>query len=134
MTVNKELREALNSKYSNKKSLYEGEQAEILNDYILQKVGSLSGYTKVGKTYAYKVLDAENSPYKIRATIRWEVDWTVTRADVIDLTFAIELGIGQMLLPIWSYTFQDLESTSQIDDAFNEVPTLIKDLKDKIEF
>lgn len=134
MTVNKELREALNSKYSNKKSLYEGEQADILNDYILQKVSSLSGYTKVGKTYAYKVLDVENSPYKIRATIRWEVDWTVTRADVIDLTFAIELGIGQMLLPIWSYTFQDLESTSQIDDAFNEVPTLIKDLKDKIEF
>lgn len=112
----------------------EGVVAEKLHAYIRQKVESLEDYKWIGKTYAYKKLDVESSPYVVRAVVRWEVDDTIKRADVIDLTFAIEIAIKQMLLPIWQLTFEDIEGVNGIDSAFKEINNEMEDFKNKLEF
>ncbi|MFW6029675.1 MAG: hypothetical protein ACOCRO_05410 [Halanaerobiales bacterium] len=112
----------------------EGVVAEKLNAYIKQKVESLDDYKWIGKTYAYKKMNLKYSSYIIRNEIRWEVDNTVRRPDVIDLTFSIEISINQMLLPIWSITFQGIEGINGIDSAFNQINDEVEEFKKELEF
>lgn len=118
-----------------KSPINEGVVAEKLHSYIHQKVDSLDEYKWKGKTYAYKKLDFDNCPYVFRCIVRWKVDTTVKRPDVIDLTFALELAINRMLLPIWELTFQNIAGIDGIDSAFQKInEDLSSDIIDKLEF
>lgn len=117
-----------------KSPVKEGRVAESLFNYIHRKVDSLDDYKWKGKTYAYKKLNVENSPYVIRGIVRWEVDRTKTRKDKIDLTFGIELSIQNMLLPIWNITFEDIEGINGIDSAFEQINDEVEEFRESLEF
>lgn len=108
--------------------------SEKLYNYIHQKVDALDDYKWKRKTYAYKKLDVENCPYVIRATVRWDVDWRKTTDDKIDLTFAVELAISNMLLPIWELTFKDIKGINGIDSAFQKIDSELDDFREGLEF
>lgn len=108
--------------------------SDKLYDYIHHKIDVLDDYKWKRKTYAYKKLDIENSPYVVRAVVRWDVDWRKTTDDKIDLTFAIELSISNMLLPIWELTFKDVKSINGIDSAFQKMDNEIDDFRESLKF
>lgn len=112
----------------------ENRTAEQLSGYIHRKVESLDDYNWKGKTYGYRKLNIENCPYVVRGIVRWDVDWTKTRKDKIDLTFAIELSISNMLLPIWEITFEDIDSVNGIDLAFQKANDELDDFREGLTF
>lgn len=112
----------------------ENRTSEKLYNYIHQKIEGMEDYKWKRKTYAYKKLNVENSPYVIRAEIRWDVDWRKTTSDIINLTFSIELAVQNMLVPIWNITFENIDGVNGVDKAFEKINEEIDDFKEELEF